>query len=100
MKFWLITNDKDTLVGMRLAGIEGELVNEKDELLVKLENAVKNDAISIVLINNELASLIPSELYEIKKNSKTLIVEIPDKGSSGPADSITRYVANAVGIKI
>ena len=100
MKFWLITNDKDTMVGMRLAGIEGELVHEKDELLEKLENAVKNDEISIVLINNGLASLIPSELYEIKKNSKTLIVEILDKGGSEPTDSITRYVANAVGIKI
>lgn len=100
MKFLLISNDDDILVGMRLAGIEGKFVNEKEELVSSLEEAVKNHEIGIILINSSLAMIAESEIISIKKTSGTLIVEIPDEGSSTETDSITKYVRDAIGLKI
>lgn len=101
MKFRLVTNDYDTLVGMRLAGIEGEIAEKPQEILSALERLGDREDVGIIMISSSLASSIPKELVEIKKNSKALIVEIPDKDNSDmSSDSITRYVADAIGIKI
>lgn len=101
MKFRLLTNDGDTLVGMRLAGIEGEKAVSAEEALSALEKAVNDKDVGIVMINKSLASLIEKELLETKKSSSTLIVEIPDKNATETdTDSITKYVADAIGIKI
>lgn len=101
MKFRLLTNDSDTLVGMRLAGIEGEAVFTVQEALSALEKAVNDKETGIVIINKSLALLIEKQLLEIKKNSSTLIVEIPDKNATDTdTNSITKYVADAIGIKI
>lgn len=101
MKFRLVTNDYDTLVGMRLAGIEGEIAENTQDTLSALERLGVQEDVGIIMLSNSLASLIPKQLVEIKKNSKALIVEIPDKDNSDmSSDSITRYVADAIGIKI
>lgn len=101
MKFRLVTNDYDTLIGMRLAGIEGELVEKTEDLLSTLDKLSVQEDVGIIMLSNSLASSIPKQLVEIKKNSKALIVEIPDKDNSDmSSDSITRYVADAIGIKI
>ena len=46
--------------------------------------------------------LCPEELYDLKLNcSRPLVVEIPDRhGTTRPPDSITKYVREAIGIKI
>ncbi len=43
-----------------------------------------------------------SDLYDIKLNRRRpLIVEIPDRhGNSGAIDAISRYVEEAIGIKL
>ena len=100
MKFFLFSNDEDTLVGMRLAGIEGKYVTEKEELISALEEAIKRRDIGIVLINASLASIIEKELIEFKKISKALIVEIPDKNGSSRSSGIAKYVRDAIGLRI
>lgn len=100
MKFFLISNDEDTLVGMRLAGIEGKYVTMKDELISTLEETVRCRDIGVVLINVSLAQLIDKELIDIKKASEALIVEIPDKDGATQIDGITKYVRDAIGLKI
>ena len=37
MKFYLISDNTDTLMGMRLAGIEGVVAHEEDEVISVLE---------------------------------------------------------------
>ena len=39
MRFFLISDNVDTEVGMRLVGIEGVVVHEKDEFLNALEKS-------------------------------------------------------------
>lgn len=100
MRFFLFSNDEDTLVGMRLAGIEGRYVTEREELISSLEEKTACSDIGIVLINSSLASIAEKEIIAFKKNSRVLIVEIPDKNSTAASDSITRYVRDAIGLKI
>ena len=100
MKFYLLTDDADTLVGMRLAGIEGNLAHSKEETLSLIEKA-KNDGIGMVLVTPKVAELCRVELVELKKLNKPLIVEIPDSNpDNNPADSVSDYIRDAVGIKI
>lgn len=102
MRFYLISDNVDTLVGMRLTGIEGVVVHEKDEVEQALRGAMENADIGIVLVTEKLVALVPDLVYDLKLNRRTpLIVEIPDRHGSGRTkDSITRYVRDAIGVKI
>lgn len=102
MRFYVISDNVDTQVGMRLAGIEGVVVHKADEFKDALEKAMEQDDIAVVLITETLMSLCPELIYNMKLNRKRpLIVEIPDRHGNGRTkDSITRYVREAIGVKI
>jgi len=102
MKFFLISDNIDTYMGMRMSGIEGIVVHEADEVRKNIRQAAKDDSIGVVLITAKLMNLCRSEIYEMKLNmSHPLIVEVADRHGDGKiSDSITRYVREAVGIKI
>ena len=102
MKFYLISDNTDTLMGMRLAGIEGVLAHEKDEVISVLDNAMKDKEVAIILMTEKLVTLCKERVYELKLSCpKPLIVEISDRhGTSDVADTISGYVNEAIGIKI
>ena len=43
MKMFLISDNIDTYTGMRLAGVEGVVVHEREELRRALEDAIANN---------------------------------------------------------
>lgn len=102
MKFYLISDNADTLMGMRLAGIEGVIAHEKDEAIGQLETAMKDKNIAIILMTKQLIDLCRERVYELKLNCpKPLIVEITDRhGTSEVAKTISGYVNEAIGLKI
>ena len=102
MRFQLISDNIDTLVGMRLAGIEGVVVHEEAEVRQALKEAKENSEIGIVLITEGLMKLCPEVILDMKLTShRPLIVQIPDRhGSARPPDSIMQYVREAIGVKI
>ena len=102
MKFFLISDNVDTCVGMRLAGIEGVVVHQADEVVAQLRRAIADPEVAVILMTAKLIQLCPDLVYDLKLNSKQpLIVEIPDRHGEGQlSDSITRYVRDAIGIKI
>lgn len=102
MRFYLISDNVDTQVGMRLAGIDGVVVHEAAEVQKTLKEAMAMDDVAVVLITETLRTLCSDFIYQLKLNQKRpLIVEIPDRHGNGRTkDSITRYVREAIGIKI
>lgn len=102
MRFYLISDNVDTAMGMRLAGIEGVVVHEDSEVRDALTKAMDYDDVAVILMTECLVSLCPDLVYNLKLNRKQpLIVEIPDRHGNGRAkDSITRYVRDAIGVKI
>lgn len=102
MKAFLISDNVDTQVGMRLAGIKGVIVNNREDVLKELADIRENKDIGIILITEKLASLAREEIDKLKlKMNIPLIVEIPDgKGTTRGNDSITRYIKESIGLKI
>ena len=102
MKFFLISDNIDTQMGLRLAGIEGVVVHERHEMLETLEKVMHDDEVAIVLLTTKLIELCPDVISEIKlKQKKPLIVEIPDRhGSAKIGETIDRYVSEAIGVKL
>ncbi len=89
-------------MGMHLAGINGVVVHEDKEVREALTKAMEMEDVAVILMTERLVQLCPELVYDLKLNRKQpLIVEIPDRHGSGRAkDSITRYVREAIGVKI
>ena len=102
MRFYVISDNNDTCVGMCLAGIEGTVVHEPDEVHQALTAAMNMDDVAVILMTEHLVKMCGDLVDDLKLNrSRPLIVEIPDRHGNGRAkDSITRYVREAIGIKI
>ena len=102
MKFYLISDNIDTQMGMRLAGIEGTVAHTEQDVNSALESAFADESIAAVLMTEKLIKLCSDRVYELKlTRSRPLIVEIPDRhGNSGVSEAISRYVGEAVGIKL
>jgi V/A-type H+-transporting ATPase subunit F len=102
MKFFLISDNIDTQMGMRLAGIEGIVVHERRDLLMQLEKTLHDPEIAIVLITTKLIDLAPKVISELKlRQLKPLIVEVPDRhGQDKIGETIDKYVSEAIGVKL
>lgn len=102
MKMYLLSDNIDTLAGMRLSGVKGEVVHSENHAKKALEEIMQNKEIAILLITKEVKDLVEKEINYYKLNLKTpLIIEIPDRHGNGQIkDSITKYVEEAIGIKI
>ena len=102
MKIFLISDNTHTLTGMRLSGVEGVVVHEREEILEELEKVKEYQDIGILLITELLVEKIQPELNEMRLSLKfPIIVEIPDRhGTKRPSDFLTRYIRESIGIKI
>lgn len=102
MKYYLLSDNVDTKIGMRLAGVEGKVVHGKEEFLNAFEEAVKDKDIAVLLITEKLASLDPFHIEKQKSLCRTpLIVELPDRhGSSRAQNYILKYIKDAIGVNI
>ena len=101
MKYFVITDSTDTQVGLRLAGIEGVVVREEPLVRAAIQTAAADPDIA-VLITEKLAALCQDLIAPLKLTAqRPLVVEIPDRHSAGRApDSITRYIREAIGVKL
>lgn|SRR5690606_34878445 len=100
MKQFLLSDSRDTLVAMRLAGIKGVLTESTSDAEMELDELLKNKEIGILLISEKLAEAMREKIDAIKEKSLfPLIVEIPDRhGSIKDPNYILNYVKESVGI--
>jgi len=101
-KFYCLSDNSDTIVGMRLVGIEGEVTHERDIFLKRLEEVINDPNVSIVLVTTNLIDLAPDVISELKlRDNHCLIVEIPDRhGNAKIGEKIDAYVSKAVGVNL
>jgi V/A-type H+-transporting ATPase subunit F len=102
MKVFMLSDNTHTLTGMRLSGVEGVVVHEKEDILKELAKVKEKRDIGILLITELLAERVQLELNEMKlSRSLPIIVEIPDRhGTRRPPDFLTRYIRESIGLKI
>lgn len=102
MKFYILSDNVDSLVGMRLVGIEGEVLHERQAFLDALERTIHDPNIGVILVTTKLVSLAPSIISEYKlKLPRKIILEVPDRHvESDIGQMIDQYVSEAIGIKL
>lgn len=102
MKMYLISDNMDTRIGLRLVGIDGIVVHTSKELKEQISYVTSNKDIGIVLIVENLARKFPDMIMEIKMQKKLpLVVEIPDRqGTARNPNFISSYIKEATGIKM
>jgi len=102
MRLWVISDNTDTLTGMRLAGVEGVVAHERDEIRAAFKGAVKDKTIGVLLITEKLAAFCRDLIKQTRESGRSpLVVEIPDRHGTGRSpDSITRYIREAIGVEL
>ncbi|WP_316607582.1 V-type ATP synthase subunit F [uncultured Ruminococcus sp.] len=100
MRMYLLSDNVDTLMGMRMSGVDGVVLHKEDELREKLGSLIKEKDIAVILITSTLLNMIRDTVYDLKlRLERPLIIEIPDRHGNGRTkDSITKYVKDAIGV--
>ena len=84
MKMYLISDNVDTYTGMRLAGVDGVVVHERDELKKALEDVLSDKTVGIVLLTEKFGREFPDIIDTFRLERKMpLLVEIPDRHGTG-----------------
>ena len=101
MKFFVL-GDEDTVLGFQLAGVEGKVVREADEVREGLKEAFADQRFGIIIIPERLADLARHDVDQYTyKTSFPLIIEIPDR--MGPVEgrgSVRDMIRSAVGVHL
>ncbi len=102
MRFYLISDNSDAKNGMRLAGIEGIVARSAADVRSALEKISGTPDIGMILVTEKIADTYQSILDEARQvQTGPLLVTIPSTGGScAGKDRITRYVREAIGVKI
>lgn len=94
--------DKDTAVGLRLAGVNELFIFEKNILDI-WNKIIERDDIGILFLTEKIATDLGKYLNDFRiRNNIPIIVEIPDKKGriKDHVDFVSHLIKKAVGIEI
>lgn len=99
MKSFLLSDNRDTYLGLKLAGIDGIYIENKEKTLDYFQKALK-DGYGIILLTEKIYSHIKNEVITAKTNlTIPLISVIPDRyGYHEDRDKITDYIKESIGL--
>ncbi|MDK2897043.1 MAG: V/A-type H+/Na+-transporting ATPase subunit [Candidatus Atribacteria bacterium] len=102
LRFFLISDNIDTQIGMKLAGVRGVVVHTREEILPVLDRVVKDKTVGVLIVTEKIAEVIPDRIQELKlSQSLPLVTIIPDRhGTRRDRDFILQYVKSAIGVKV
>ena len=103
MRIYCISDNIDTNIGLRLAGVDGKVVHDKKEIIESINSARRDTEIGIILITRKLAEIVPDIIDDLKLSAGLpLIIEIPDRHVQKDEQNeyITKYVKESIGIKL
>ena len=70
MKMYLISDNVDTYTGMRLAGVDGVVVHERDELKKALEKVLSDPTVGIVLLTEKFGQEFPDIIDTFQRTNQ------------------------------
>ncbi len=102
MRAFLVSDNHDTLVLLRLAGITGVIAQGMDATRSAVQQALSMRDLGILVMTEKAVAAVPDIAQELRESGRLpLLVEIPDRhGSVRGNDALTRYITNAIGVKL
>ncbi len=98
MRSYLLARDREAVLGLRLAGIEGEIIPDANRLASRLQELVADPTIGLVLLTSPVIALDPKGVETLRREvSETLFVEV---GEDQGTDRLRAKIREAVGLKI
>ena len=98
----LVIGHPEAVLGFSLAGVEGVSVSTAEETNKALDEAMASPEIGIILITQDVSSLIQTRMDQLRQHSTVpLVVEIPGPGGTGAdQSSIGDVLLRAIGVKL
>ena len=88
MRFFLISDNSDAMNGLRLAGIEGTVARSEADL-------------RHALVTEKIAETYTATLDSARAAGGPLLITVPSTGGGAAGkDRLTRYIREAIGVKI
>lgn len=88
---YLISDNVDTMTGMRLAGVTGEVVHTREAFLECVDSVLEKDDIAILIITEKAVEMAPDTVSKITKNRRLpLVVVIPDRHGSSNKEALNK----------
>lgn len=101
MKSIVIADNKETITGFRLAGIEGRVLNSDEDFIKIVDELIADKNIGIIMIIQKFFMKYKNELLERKlAEDETLIVEIPGFNEGLKESLISEHIRDAIGLKL
>ena len=102
MRYYLISDSRDALTGMRLAGIEGTFCQTREAALEAIGAAQRDPEIGILLLTDTLAALCPDEVQQLRmQESRPLVVEIPGSADAQRSGApLLDVIQDAIGFTV
>ncbi len=102
MRIVAISDDRDTLTGLRLAGIEGVFARDARSIAGAVRQAREDKDCAMLLITDSCAQKVPEAVKELKLSpTPPLLVSIPSAdGRRDDSSSITALIREAIGLKV
>jgi len=100
MKMFLISDNIDTYMGLKLVGINGIVLHEKKEIEDAFRTVILDKEVGIVIVTEKIVNTAKELIEDIRmKSSMPLIVEIPDRHLTyKSAGDIEQYISKSLGI--
>ena len=97
----LVIGNQESVLGFSLVGVNGKTVTTAAETNQALDEALASVDAGIVLVTEDVASLIETRMDQLKLRSTVpLVVEIPGpQGVGADRPSLNEVVLRAIGVK-
>lgn len=98
----MVIGHPEAVLGFLLVGVGGRVATSPTEANQALDSALSTADIGIILVTEDVATMIETRMNDLKMHSTVpLVVEIPAPGGSPPGKpSLNEMVKRAIGIKI
>lgn len=101
MRSVVLADQKETIVGLRLAGIKGILIMDSQEVVPKVKKLMNDASVGTIMITQGLFKENQAELLEIKLDLKEkMIIKIPGFNEKMEESLIYDHIKDSVGLKL
>ncbi len=98
-----VIGSKEVVIGFRLAGVKGEVAEDRESALKALNRALSAGSYKLILISEGIGELLRNEIEEIRaKELYPIVLEVPEMGGwrKKPHNYLERAIREALGLNI